>query len=594
MPDILDASDAFDRDLLLHERQARRRFDAAYRRVEERIRTEAERLLRDAARVEEQGGDPKNRRWRADRLAQLTKALESDVARMTQEGEEIVTQSQEHGIVSGVEHSRELAALVQPAVEASWSTPDVGALRKLVGFMQNGSPLRDVFRRLGGDLTTNVAAILETGLIQGMNPRRMAGLAVREAGANRDHALLVYRTESMRAFRESTRESFQANSDVVQGWIWNAHLGTRTCAACIALHGTVFPNEEPMGTHPMCRCAMVPQVIWNGEVQTVLREPSGEDWFARQSEVFQREILGKAKFAAYRDGSIGLRDLIGVIETPEWGVTRFEQSLAKALLSKQNPSTQPNPLPEPQTIPQTPPESVTQGDRISQFQPDMDKFEGRVTIENFQEWRKTSDTIFGKKLYGKDYAAMFNLPDDATMVVSANSVTKSINVQIYHPNISRYAWRQIHLDEEGKIVVHNQFLALNDEAQGKGFGLEFFVRQVEGNAYYGIDRIETQAQGSFDDPQFNGYYTWARFGYDGYLSFLHHRRFDKLFSDGVTDIETWDGMRVSDFMKTAEGRDVWKQHGSTIELAFDLKEGSLSRQVLESYRAAREKRNAGQ
>lgn len=83
-----------------------------------------------------------------------------------------------------------------------------------------------------------------------------------------------------------------------------------------------------MGSHPACRCVQIP-VLENAP----LRE-TGEQAFARLPEAQQREVLGDAKFAAYRNGEISLRSLVGYRNDRRWGETRWERGLADAQRGK--------------------------------------------------------------------------------------------------------------------------------------------------------------------------------------------------------------------------------------------------------------------
>src|SRR5690606_16788234 len=66
------------------------------------------------------------------------------------------------------------------------------------------------------------------------------------------------RTEILNANREASRFTMQQNSNVVAEWVWYASIGT-CCGACLAKHGHTFPLDQPMQSHPSCRCAMVPR-----------------------------------------------------------------------------------------------------------------------------------------------------------------------------------------------------------------------------------------------------------------------------------------------------------------------------------------------
>ncbi|NPV85996.1 MAG: hypothetical protein HPY45_08320 [Anaerolineae bacterium] len=162
-------------------------------------------------------------------------------------------------------------------------------------------------------------------------------------GTTLSRALRIARTETLRAHREATRASYQANSDLVDGWIWHSALGERTCAACWAMHGTFHTLDERLDDHPNGRCAMVPATrSWAelgrkygldfGDVEeTPPKITLGVDLFERLPVETQIKILGPAKYAAWEDGKFALGDVVGRKRSREWGTHRYEKSLVELL-----------------------------------------------------------------------------------------------------------------------------------------------------------------------------------------------------------------------------------------------------------------------
>jgi SPP1 gp7 family putative phage head morphogenesis protein len=135
-------------------------------------------------------------------------------------------------------------------------------------------------------------------------------------------SLTIARTETLRAYREASRLTYEQNADVVQSYVWVAALSRRTCAACLALHGQEFPLAEPFGTHPNCRCTLVPRL--RGEANPV--EETGEDWLSRQPAATAEVVLGRTGAAAWQEGAVGLSDFVGERQSAGYGTTRFARS----------------------------------------------------------------------------------------------------------------------------------------------------------------------------------------------------------------------------------------------------------------------------
>lgn len=139
---------------------------------------------------------------------------------------------------------------------------------------------------------------------------------------------------------------------------------------------------------------------------------------------------------------------------------------------------------------------------------------------------------------------------------------------------------------EGRTkVITNDYFELT--ATGTGEGTKIFAAQVAEAHKNGFNKIKTLASRS---EGMNGYYTWARLGYDAEL--------DAFSFHGPTVNEArqvWrekfpNAKRISDLMKTADGREFWKQYGGSFEGEFDTRPTARSRKVLDAYIA--EKANA--
>src|SRR5690606_31950251 len=106
------------------------------------------------------------------------------------------------------------------------------------------------------------------------------------------------------------------------------------------------------------------------------------------------------------------------------------------------------------------------------------------------------------------------------------------------------------VDKDEKKVIFNAGLSVGKDHRGLGLGTRIFSEQVSEAVKNGFDRIETDGGAARDE---NGYYTWPRLGYDR--------------SMGVSDWP-WSAPppsfgsvnKISDLMKTPEGREWWKQH----------------------------------
>ena len=104
--------------------------------------------------------------------------------------------------------------------------------------------------------------------------------------------------------------------------------------ACIALDGTAYENNEPLDSHPNCRCTMVPDTLTYQDLGLDIPEESrpenGQEWFKKQPESTQRKMMGGRQLEAFKSGKIGLSDLVTVSSSSTWGKSATVKSV-KAL-----------------------------------------------------------------------------------------------------------------------------------------------------------------------------------------------------------------------------------------------------------------------
>lgn len=161
-----------------------------------------------------------------------------------------------------------------------------------------------------------------------------------------------------------------------------------------------------------------------------------------------------------------------------------------------------------------------------------------------------------------------------------NRHSDTVQVIIEHPFIQDCI-RSIRIAPNGETVCSNDMFFLKKKNRGGGFGLNQFSAQVKACAEAGIHRIVTCAGRG---GGMNGYYTWARLGYDATLNFDFRRRLPEEFKGANT---------VQDLMATPEGRAFWKKRGYQGTMSFELAPGSRSLQVLEAYFAEKGKGDLG-
>lgn len=162
-----------------------------------------------------------------------------------------------------------------------------------------------------------VRQVLVESIMDGVGPREAGRriIAATEGVFNGGlaRATTIARTELVDAYRATGAITMARNAQVLDGWMWWTSLGSRTCAICVAMAGTVHPLTEPGPEgHPNCRCARVP-LVTGGNQPT----QSGQDWLESQPLSVREQVLGPGRLAQWEDGR-PLADMVEKRPNPGW------------------------------------------------------------------------------------------------------------------------------------------------------------------------------------------------------------------------------------------------------------------------------------
>jgi SPP1 gp7 family putative phage head morphogenesis protein len=243
-----------------------------------------------------------------------------------------ITATQRIAVEAALAHSARLVAVgvtdrraPRPQVVAEFNRVPAESLEYLVGYLSDGSPLKEVtLRSFTVDAVAQVDEALIEGLSVGKNPRQIGRRIQQALDVPRYRAERIARTEVLRSYRSAATSNYEANSDVLEGYVRLAALDTRTCPVCWALHMTRYRLGEQIEVHPNCRCTPAPLVIGK-----TYDQPAGPAAFAALPPEDQMAILGRAKYDLYSRGEMRLEDLVDRREDPTWGGTLRERSLAE-------------------------------------------------------------------------------------------------------------------------------------------------------------------------------------------------------------------------------------------------------------------------
>jgi SPP1 gp7 family putative phage head morphogenesis protein len=328
MPTIYETARAFRRALLLKDAQTAGFLLAAYGAAYGRIAAALDELLRQMEEAKARG-ETVGASWlaRRSRLESLQDQVSLEIVQFGNYADRTILNGQTEAVRAAEANALDLmrmGAQISDVVEtgAAFNRVPFGALEQLVGFLADGSPLRELFAMNGPFAAHAAEEALVSGVAQGKNPRAIARELRDALEVPKVRALTIARTEVLRAYRGATGETIKANSDLVEGYIRVASLSIRTCPMCWALHGTFHEASEEFATHPNCRCTQVPAVM--GARPKI---KAGAMAFRDLSEEKQIEILGPKKHALYKAGKFDLPDLVEQTRSERWGAGLRERTL---------------------------------------------------------------------------------------------------------------------------------------------------------------------------------------------------------------------------------------------------------------------------
>ena len=289
---------------------------------------------------------------RMQRMKDLEKQFLASASRFSKAAGDTVTASQRAAVGLGRRGARQAVAAGLPRgvtmenlanIGLEWNRLPEEAFTNFVGISGDGQPIGDLLAPLGPEAAAPIKDAIGNGIALGKSPRETAQLMRVAAGIPLSRALLIARTETNRAFRESTRLQYANNSQVVTGYRRMATKDDTTCMACIALDGTLYKLDEPLNEHPNGRCAIVPETITYKDLGLDVEMPpqpeNGQSWFMNQGKAVQKRMLGPSRFRAYQTGDLNLADLVEIRSSPIWGdaagVASLRNTLVKAAGKKQ-------------------------------------------------------------------------------------------------------------------------------------------------------------------------------------------------------------------------------------------------------------------
>lgn len=281
--------------------------------VEQRLHSQMDALALQMVNTHRDGGTvSQGTLFQEERYQELLSQLTDELDRYSEYANRTISDRQRQLARLGIRQAAQ--AITTQGVRAGFARLPIEAVENLVGLSGNGSPLRNLLVASWPLSADAITQELINGVALGLNPRQVARNMARGMERSLDRMMVIARTEQLRVYRETNRQSYIASGVVTSYKRLATHDGS-VCAACLMDESTEYELNEEMPEHPQGRCALVPMVA--GVKQPTWK--AGADWFVEQPDATQRAILGKGRFEAWQRGAFGLDELVSVKINAIWG-----------------------------------------------------------------------------------------------------------------------------------------------------------------------------------------------------------------------------------------------------------------------------------
>ncbi len=433
---------------------------------------------------------------------------------------------------------------------------------------------------------------LAYGYTQGENIEQLKKRLEPIVGGVKASARRIARTEGSRIAEHLQRRTWDGLGDMMIGAQIHAVLDERTRPEHATRNGTIYyrqpkPGQKSIGElpdlpdAPNCRCMAIPvlappkELANDPTIKAAFRSSGGsgdpdtyDQWFKSATPAKRKMVVGVGRYSE-------IEKQLGERREPRWSdfidaegsllnldALRNEGPIAKAARVKLIDDTMKARRTALRQVSRTGFERPSRK-KGNGLQPTLSgvQFTGRVDLQPEGLDQEDLEEVIDNYLPGgtpKDLFSLVGAPDGSRVTVREGQLGL-VAETIYQANGRTMTSRRIVMrGPGGKVILLNDKIALSPT--GEHFGLDVFRRQVDTAIAFGVDRIRCTAIRSSND---NGYYTWARFGYE--------------------PVGIKPQVSVPDTMLTPDGREWWKVNGNDFEGVFDLSHGSRSRQVFDLY-----------
>jgi SPP1 gp7 family putative phage head morphogenesis protein len=281
-----------------------------WQQVEQALQADIDALVADIQQRGWKTVSP-SRLARLERYQALLQQTQAQIAVYAQATAPTLATAQTTYVQLALFNASEVLSIGAPGI--AFNVLNVPAVEAAVGFAADGSPLARLLAESWPDAADGMTRELVTGIARGSNPRVIARQMQQASGASLSRCQTIARTETLRSYREGTRQAYQ-ESGVVSAYERLESHDKRTCPACLAADGTLYALDQPFFDHPRGRGVLIPVI----DGRRIPRE-TARAWFDRQPAAAQRAQLGPQRYELLQAGRVEFGQFAMVTDDPTWG-----------------------------------------------------------------------------------------------------------------------------------------------------------------------------------------------------------------------------------------------------------------------------------
>ena len=262
--------------------------------------------------------------YRDHRYRSLKVQTEAQFAEYAQWATPEITEQQAQLAKLGVNHAGIAIGNVyaEAGVLGTFDRLPLSAVENMAGIAGDGKPLGDLLKnRIHPDYSDakalsawqSMTDTLVKNTALGINPRVTALAMKDDLAGGLDKGLTIARTEQLRVYRLANQQQYE-ESGVVTGHKRICDHTDRTCIACLADEGTLYPVSVPIPDHISGRCSSVPQISGLPD----LPFETGEEWLSNMSDEDARKIMGPGYHDAWKSGT-PMKEFVQKTQHKIWG-----------------------------------------------------------------------------------------------------------------------------------------------------------------------------------------------------------------------------------------------------------------------------------